>query len=467
MRKFFFFFVTVSLLIIYQPSFSQKLTANEELGRSVFKELIEINTTLSSGNTTIAAKAMAKRFLDAGFSEKDVVVIGPRERNQNIVIRIHGSGKAKPVLFLSHLDVVEALRGDWSMDPFQLNERDGYFYGRGTCDIKDGDAILVADFIRLKKENFIPDRDLILALTAGEEDAGDYNGVEWLLKTHRELIDAAYCINMDAGDPQLKNGKRTTRSVQTSEKTYLDINLEVKNPGGHSSEPSKENAIYHLADGLVKLREYNFPAQINETTRIYFGKMSEFESGQTAADMKAVSKDPNDKDAIARLSMSPYYNALIRTTCVATMLSGGHAPNALPQTAKANINCRVMPGTSQQEVLNAISDVLGDKQIEVTVGSAMHNNPASPLNPEVMQKIEAVTNKLWPGAIVIPTMDVGASDGIYLRSEGIPTYGVSGVCLDMDDNRAHGKDERIFVKSYYDGLEYEYNLIKAIGSVAK
>ncbi len=445
---------------------TQKITAEQESARSIFKELIEINTTHAAGNTTTSAKAILKRLTDAGFAQKDIQIIGPQEKNQNIVVRIHGSGKAKPILFLAHLDVVEALRKDWSLDPFQFTERDGFFYGRGTMDIKDGAAILIANFIRLKKENFIPERDLILALTAGEEGGADYNGIEWLLKNHRDLIDAEFCINMDAGDPQIKNGKRINRTVQASEKAVLNLSLEVKNAGGHSSLPSKDNAINNLAEGLAKLKHYDFPVQINEVTRTYFGKMAALESGQLSADMKAVSENPSDTAAIFRLSTSPYYNALMRTTCITTMIEGGHAINALPQSAKATINCRVMPGAKQVDIQNALTQVLADNQIVVTALGNLLDNPDSPLKPELMQKVESVTKKLWPGVMVLPVMEVGATDGIYLRGAGIPTYGISGVFIDVDDNRAHGKDERIGVKDFYDGLEYEYNLIK-IFSAAK
>lgn len=456
--------VILSMMHFSVSAQTQTLSAEQALARSIFKELIEINTTHTRGNTTPAAKAMAKRLLGAGFAQKDVVVTGPKETNQNLIVRLHGTGKAKPVLFLAHLDVVEALRKDWSFDPFKLTEQDGYFYGRGTMDIKDGAAILVADFIRLKKEGYVPDRDIILALTAGEEASADYNGVYWLLENHRDLIDAAFCINMDAGDPQMKNGKRISRTVQASEKAVLTFSLEVKNPGGHSSLPSKDNAIYHLADGLARLEVFDFPSQLNEVTKSYFAKMAINESGQPALDMKAVSENPLDTAAISRLSTSPYYNAMMRTTCVATMLEGGHALNALPQTAKAIVNCRVLPGTTQDEVEQTLIRVLNDKQIAVTALYPLLDNPASPLKPEIMQKIEALTANIWPGVTVLPVMEVGATDGIYLRGKGIPTYGVSGVFIDVDDVRAHGKDERIGVKDFYDGCEYEYRLIKSFGS---
>ena len=444
---------------------SQKISKDQQLARDIFKELIEINTTHSSGNTTTAADAMAKRLIAAGFPEKDIQVIGPAQVNRNLVARFRGSGKKPPILFLAHLDVVAALREDWSMDPFLLTEKDGFFYGRGTMDIKDGAAILVADFIRLKQERFVPDRDLVIALTAGEESGAEYNGVEWLINNQRALINAEFCINMDAGDPQIKSGKRINRSVQASEKAVMNLNLEVKNPGGHSSLPLKDNAIYRLSKGLTWLGEYDFPVQLNEVTRSYFNKMSSLETGQLAADMKAIAQGNSDTVAIRRLSGSPYYNAMMRTTCVATMVEAGHAINALPQTAKATVNCRVLPGSTQDEIQHTIVKVLADSQIVVTVMNKLKTNPASALQPALMQTIESVTGKLWPGIPVLPVMETGATDGIYLRNAGIPTYGVSGVFIDVDDVRAHGKDERIGVREFYEGSEYEYQLIKALSTL--
>jgi len=443
---------------------SKDLTPDQALARSIFKELIEIPTVHSTGNTTIACEAMAKRLIEAGYAEKDIQIVGPELKNRNLVVRLHGSGKRPPLLMLSHLDVVEARRLDWSMDPFILTEQDGWFYGRGTLDIKDGSAILVANFIRMKKEGYVPDRDLILALTAEEEGRGEYNGVEWLVKNQRALIDAEYCINMDAGDPQEKNGKRINRTVQLAEKGVLNLMLEVKNPGGHGSLPGKDNAIYRLAAGLLKMQAYEFPVQFSEITKSYFNKMSAFENGQLAADMKSVSQNAPDPEAIKRLCASPYYNALMRSTCVATMLEAGHAVNALPQSAKAICNCRILPGVPQAEVLKDIHDMLADTQIVVHVMDGLLKNPPSPYNAAFMQTVEKVTEKLWPGIPVITVMDVGASDGIYLRGGGIPTYGISGVSIDVNDNRAHGKDERIGVKEFYDGLEYIYAIMKAFTS---
>jgi acetylornithine deacetylase/succinyl-diaminopimelate desuccinylase-like protein len=458
--------VAISLVLFCRQLYAQSetLTPDQELARSIFKELIEINTVHSTGNTTIAAEAMAKRLIAAGYEEKDIQIVGPEAVNRNLVVRLHGSGKRPPLLMLSHLDVVEARRSDWTMDAFKLTELNGWFYGRGTSDVKDGSAILVANFIRMKKEGYVPDRDLILALTAEEEGRGEYNGVEWLVKNKRELIDAEYCINMDAGDPQEKNGKRISRTVQLSEKGVLNLMLEVKNPGGHGSLPGKDNAIYRLADGLVKMQAFEFPVQFSEITRSYFQKMSSFESGQLAEDMGAAIQNHPDREAIKRLSASPYYNALMRSTCVATMLEAGHAVNALPQTARAICNCRILPGVPQAEILKKIREMLDDTLIVVHVMDSLLKNPPSPYNPVFMKTVEQVTQKLWPGVPVITVMDVGASDGIYLRGGGIPTYGISGVSMDVNDNRAHGKDERISVQNFYDGLEYIYVLMKAFTS---
>lgn len=457
-------FIALALASTQLYGQSIKISSDQQSARSIFKELIEINTTHTFGNTTVAANAIVKRLKAAGFPDKDIQVIGPDLKNQNLIVRMRGTGKMPPILLLAHLDVVEARREDWSVDPFKFIEKDGYFYGRGTMDIKDGAAILVASFIRMRQEHFTPDRDLILALTAGEEGGEVYDGVEWLLKNHRSIIDAEFCINMDAGDPQIIKGKRLLRTVQASEKSFLNFKLEVKNSGGHSSMPSKDNAIYRLADGLTRLAKYDFPVQINEVTRSYFEKMSLFEEGQLAADMKTIARNPMDTAASLRLSASPYYNALMRTTCVVTMVEGGHAENALPQIAKAVVNCRVLPGVPEAAVLKTITEVLADSQINTSVMTSLNNNPASPLTPELMKTVEEVTAKLWPGITVVPIMEIGATDGALLRSAGIPTYGISGVFLDVNDNRAHGKDERVGVKEFYDGFEYIFQLIKSFTS---
>src|SRR3989475_13179511 len=332
---------------------AQSPDQTKQLAHDIFKQLVEINTTDAVGDVTAADAEMAGRLLEAGFAEKDSHVAGPNERKNNLVVRLHGAGNRKPILFIGHLDVVEAHREDWTTDPFEFIEKDGYFYGRGTEDMKDGDAILVANFIRLKKEGYLPDRDLILALTADEE-GGSFNGIDWLLTEHRDWIDAEYCINLDGGEFEKENGKHVLAAIQASEKIYVDFQFESLNAGGHSSVPTPDNAIYHLAGALARLQYFSFPVRINEITRNYFERMAALTTGQDSAAMKAVAKQPPDAAAVQRLSEVPYYNSLLHTTCVATLLSGGHAPNALPQTARANVNCRIFPGEDPQEILKAL-----------------------------------------------------------------------------------------------------------------
>ncbi len=439
------------------------LSLEQQSAHDIFKELIEINTTDSSGSTTAAAEAMAARLESSGFPAADVRVLGPDPRKGNLVARLRGSGAMKPILLLAHLDVVEANREDWTFDPFKFTEKDGYYYGRGTNDIKSGDAVLVADMIRLKKEGFTPDRDLIVALTADEE-GGNFNGVDWLLKNHRDLIDAEYCLNTDGGGGELKGGKRLLNELQTSEKVYLSFSLEVQNRGGHSSLPEKDNAIYHLAEGLARLAKFDFPVKLNETTRSYFKKMAAIETGQEAKDMAAVSGTPPDPQALARLAETPYYNALMRTTCVATELQAGHAENALPQRARAVVNCRLLPGESPAEIRQTLENVLADKSIKIAPMGEPMPAPLSPLRADIVAQAERITTELWPGVPVVPIMSTGATDGARLRNKGIPTYGISGLFDDIDDVRAHGKDERMGIREFYDGLEFMYRILKALSS---
>jgi len=434
--------------------------------REIFKELIEINTTDSVGSTTKAAEAMAARLKAAGFAASDVQVLGPDARKGNLIARYRGSGARRPFLLLAHLDVVEAKRDDWSFDPFVFLEKDGYFYGRGTSDDKAMASHLTANLIRLKQEGFKPDRDLILALTADEE-GGSFNGVEWLIKHHRNLIDAELAIN-EGGSGQMKNGRYLINEVQASEKVYQDFRLESKNPGGHSSRPLKDNAIYRLANGLARLGRYDFRVNMNEVTRAYFERMAGVQADAAlAADMRAVARPTPDRQAVTRLAAaSSYYNALMRTTCVATRLEGGHANNALPQTAAATVNCRILPGEAPAAIKQKLVDVLADPGIAVSFIDEARPSQPSPLKPDVVQAIESITSAMWPGVIVVPAMGTGATDGLYLRNAGIPTYGVDGIFYDIDDDRAHGKDERVGVKQYFEGLEFQYRLIKALASPA-
>src|SRR5215469_4288860 len=465
MNKLGFILLCVVSAAMLSPAQQTNLTPEHQIARDIFKELIEINTTdTPEGNVTTAAEAMAARFRAAGFPVADINVIGPLPNKKNLVVRLHGRGQGKPILFLAHLDVVQALRQDWSMDPFKLNEMDGFFYGRGTSDIKQGDTVLVSNFLRLKKEGWTPSRDLVLALTADEE-GGQSNGVQWLLANQRNLIDAEYCINTDAGNFEAKNGKRLLLGLQTSEKNYVDFRLEVKSKGGHSSRPVKgDNAIYHLAQGLTRLEAFEFPLNLNETTRSFFERSAALETPAIAADFRAVisSDHAQAEGAARRLSASPYFNALLHTTCVATRLEGGHANNALPQTAAANVNCRMLPQDSLENVQRTLIRVLADDRISVATVGEVIPAPASAINPALVHVLEGLSGKLYGGLPIVPVMDNGASDGKYLRIAGIPAYGVPGVFTDVDDDRAHGKDERIGVKDFYDGVDFYYAFIKSL-----
>jgi acetylornithine deacetylase/succinyl-diaminopimelate desuccinylase-like protein len=438
---------------------------NDVRAREIYKELVEINTTdTPAGNVTKAAEAMAARLKAAGFPAADIQVLGPDPKKGNLVLRWRagaGAGR-RPILLLAHLDVVEAKREDWSFDPFTFLEKEGFFYGRGTSDDKAMAAQFVANLIRLKQEGFTSDRDVILALTADEE-GGTFNGVDWLVKNHKNLIDAEFAVN-EGGGGNMRKGKYLTNEVQASEKVFQDFHLEVTNPGGHSSLPVKDNAIYHLAAGLARLAAFDFPVQMNEVTRGYFERSASVQDDpKMAADMRAVARPTPDAAAAARLSAAvPFYNSLMRTTCVATRLQGGHANNALPQMAGANVNCRILPGVSPASVKDKLVEVLADPQIKVSfVGEANPSKP-SPLRPDVMNAVETLTKQMFPGVVVVPVMSTGATDGLYLRNAEIPTYGIDGTFGDLDDVRAHGKDERVGVKQFYEGLEFQYRLIKML-----
>jgi acetylornithine deacetylase/succinyl-diaminopimelate desuccinylase-like protein len=435
--------------------------ADRKLFREIYQELVEINTSDSVGDTTQAAQAMAARLKSAGFTDTEMQIVVPpgAPKKGNLVARLKGTGAKKPLLLLAHLDVVEAKREDWERDPFRLVEEGGYFYARGSVDDKAMASIFVANMIRYKKQGYKPDRDLILALTADEElgSTSKWNGANWLVKNNRDLIDAEFGLN-EGGGGELKNGKPLLNRVQAAEKVSVHFRLEVKNPGGHSSRPRPDNAIYELAEGLAKFGKFQFPVTLNETTRIYFSRSAQFQSGQTADDMRTVARDIPNPEAAARLSQSPTLNSTLRTTCVATRLDGGHANNALPQTARATVNCRILPGDPVDGVLKTIQQVVGDK---VTVTRASEPVPSAPsaLGSQIMGPLEKVSNEFWPGVPVIPAMSTGATDSRFMRNGGISMYGVSGLFIDQDDNRSHGLNERMPVKSLYDGHEFLYRLV--------
>ena len=392
--------------------------------RAILKELVEINTTDSSGSMTKAAEAMAARLKGAGFADADVQVIGPDARKGNLVARLRG---------------------------------------RGTSDDKGQAAIWIANLIRYKQEGFAPARDIVVALTADEE-GGDSNGVKWLLENHRGLIDAEYVLN-EGGGGELRDGKAVANSVQAAEKMYYSVAMEVRNPGGHSSLPRKDNAIYRLAAGLTRLAAFDFPVELNEITRGFFAGMAALESGRTAADLKAAAGPAPDLAAVARLAAeSPLYNSMTRSTCVATRLTGGHAENALPQLARAVVNCRLLPGSDPRAVEQTLKEVVADEAIVFTTVWEPVASPPSALRPDLMAAVTRHTDELWPGAVVLPVMSTGATDGLYLRNAGIPTYGVEAVFSDPNDVRAHGRDERIGIKAFYDAREFLYRLVKTLGS---
>jgi acetylornithine deacetylase/succinyl-diaminopimelate desuccinylase-like protein len=435
------------------------------LARSVFKELVEIKSSESGVGSTPAAEAVARRLRDAGFPEGDIQVGGPAPQKKNVVVRLRGTGKAKPILIIGHLDVVEARKEDWSpdLDPFTFTERDGYFYGRGTQDMKGAAAIAVTNFIRWKQEGWVPARDLILALTADEELYGDENGVAWLMNNHRDLIDAEYSLNSDGGDFQTRGGKPFSIAVAAGEKKETILQLETQNPGGHGSVPRKDNAIYELNAALDRVEHLRFPVLLNEVTRAEFSALAAFESGQVAADMKAVAANPPDRAAIERLSQDPYYNALLRTTCAATMLEAGHGPSALPQRARAVLNCRIVPGYTAAEMLQALRTAIADDGVGITWQfNEPYDPPASPLRPDVFETVTQVARRMWPGVVVIPGMETGMGDARILRAAGIPSYGVSGLFIEQGDGRAHGKDERIRASDFYAGVEFYDQFVKAL-----
>jgi acetylornithine deacetylase/succinyl-diaminopimelate desuccinylase-like protein len=438
--------------------------AERKLAHDIYKEFVEIQSGFSTGATTPVAEAAAARLRAAGFPESDIFLGGANPKKSNLVVRYHGSGALKPVLLLAHIDVVEAKREDWSMDPFQFIERDGFFYGRGTGDDKAQAAIWIANLIQYKKEGFKPDRDIIVALTADEEGGGPYNGVAWLFKNHRDLIESEFALN-EGGWGESSGGKKISNDIQVSEKYVVNFRLEVRNKGGHSSMPVTDNAIYRLAAALQRLSNFGFPLKTNEVTAAYFQEMAKIETGPMKEDLAKASK--GSQEAMQRLAAaSPAWNATLRTTCVATLLEGGHAVNALPQLAAATVNCRVLPEDSVDYVHTTLQKVVADDQVSVKLLGEPAPGPASALRPDVLSAVSHATESLWPGVPVVPIMVMGATDGKALRIAGIPTYGIQGIFFDRDDIRFHGRDERIAVQSFYEGQTFLYELVKALSRAA-
>jgi acetylornithine deacetylase/succinyl-diaminopimelate desuccinylase-like protein len=433
--------------------------------RELLRELVEINSTHAHGSTE-AAKALAMHFLAAGFAGEDVTFLAPDDSPSkgNLVVRLHGRGQGRAVLYIGHLDVVGAKPEDWSYDPFKLTEHDGWLYGRGVIDMKGQDAAMAAALMRLKREGFRPARDLIVAFTADEEAGGDANGVSWLLAAHRDLIDAPLVINPDGGEAGMKQGRKLYVAIQTSEKDFLTFGVEATDKGGHSSRPTRDNPIYRLTAALTRLSQYRFPVHLTETTRQYFARRAELETGQIQADMRAVGLGSADQAAIERLSAVVETNIMLRTTCTATQIEGGHAENALPQRARATLQCRVIPGETAESVQAALETVLADPLVQFSTVTPATPSPESALSPPLVREVETVVHGLWPGVIVLPEMSPGASDSRYTRAAGMPSYGIDAMFDDLDDGRAHGRDERIGVRAFDEDVEFTYRLMKVLGS---
>lgn len=444
---------------------------SRRLAYDIFRHLVEINTTDSAGNVTTAAEYMAGRFREAGFPEKDIQIVGPNDKRKNLVVRLHGNGRKKPILLIGHLDVVEARREDWTTDPFKFIEKDGYYYGRGTQDMKDGVTIISMTLMRLKKAGYHGDRDIVVALTAGEESGLD-NGVRWLLAHRRELVDAEFALNHDGPSLYADKGKPVYLEVDATEKVYADFQLTVTNPGGHSSIPAPDNAIHHLVAALNRLAAYEFPFELNDVTRAYYEGVARNDAGQRGADVRAMLKTPPDLDAVKRLSRDSIDHATMHTTCVATRLEGGHARNALPQMARALVNCRILPGHEPEAIRQELIRVLADPQVAVSyigedgaiqeTANSKHGFVAPVLRKDVLDATRKVAGAMWPGLPIVPMMSVGASDAVYTNAAGLPTYQVTGELIDRNDVRAHGQDERIGIEAFYRGLEFHYRFMREL-----
>lgn len=447
------------------PSTAQVLTAGQQRYRALFKEFVETNTALSSGSCTELAGKIAGHLKQAGYPASDIHLFAESDhaKEGGIVAVLPGTSRTlKPILLLGHLDVVEAKREDWTRDPFQFIEEGGYFYGRGTADMKSLAAAWVDIMMRLKEEKFENSRTVKMALTCGEETSTAFNGAQWLSTRERNLIDAEFALNEGGGGRYDENGKPLLMAVQSAEKFPQNYTIEVTNPGGHSSRPVKKNAIYQLAAALAKVSEYQFPFESSDITRGYFARIGPQAGGEIGRAMVAFAKDPNDIKAAARIAEDPDYNGILRTTCVATLLSAGHANNALPQRADANINCRIFPGTTPEQVRDKLAKVIGDPEAKVTLNDHRSDIPKGPqpLNPKVFGPVERLVTEYWPGIPVVPTMSAGATDGAFLTPAGIPTYGVSGIFSDAGGNGAHGLNERIRVDAAYKGRDFLYDIVK-------
>lgn len=457
-------FPHTALLVAFVTSILDAQTVDHRrLEREIFAELTEINTSDSAGNTMQASQAVAARLLASGFPPADVQVLVPTPGQGMLVARLRGRGGAPPILLMAHLDVVPARREDWSFDPYDFRELDGYYYGRGTADNKAGAAMLVANLIRYRREGFVPARDLIVVLTSDEETA--QRSIAWVLAEHRDLVDAGFALNTDGGGGELLRGKPITFAVQAAEKVYQTFHFEARSRGGHSSVPEPDNAIYRLSRALLAIERHEFPVHLTEVSRAYFERSAAGQPADVAADMLALARR-DSPDAAARLARIPYYNSTMRTTCVATELSAGHAENALPQLARATVNCRIVPGESPEDIRRALERVVADTAIRLTAPREAVVSPPSPLSPEIMEPVERLAGEMWPGAVIVPEQSTGATDGLYTRNAGIPTYGVGALFEEVGDIRWHGRDERVGVEAYHRAATFWYRLVRELASGA-
>ncbi|HEY5441317.1 MAG TPA: M20/M25/M40 family metallo-hydrolase [Gemmatimonadaceae bacterium] len=440
----------------------------QRLARDVLTEAVNTNTTASVGSTSALARKLQARLLAAGYATGDVHIVGSDPKNQNLIVRLRGRPSVKkPILLAAHLDVVEATKADWTADPFTLRLENGFFLGRGAEDDKSGVTVLITNLIRWKREKWTPDRDVIAFFSADEESDAT-KGVQWVLAHARNLIDAEFCLNTDGGGVELANGKPRAFGVEASEKVYVTFRLAATNPGGHSSRPRPDNAIYQLAHALARLESYTFPVKLNEVSRTQLERSAALQSPDTAADMRLIAKgyansspDAEAQAAMARLSREPSFNALFRTTCVATMLDGGHAENALPQRARATVNCRMLPNDSPAEVEQTIKRIAGDS-VAVTVVYAPVPSEPSPLRADLMSLLDQLSVRYFPGAPVIPAMALGASDGLYLRNAGIPTYSLSAIAEVDGESNAHGLNEKVRERSIYGAVAFWNDMVRGL-----
>ncbi|MFL5237671.1 MAG: M20/M25/M40 family metallo-hydrolase [Rhizomicrobium sp.] len=437
---------------------------NQKLAHDIFREIVEVRSVHDVGTKGVAD--ILVRYLKVnGFSDSEISIVPETKypKQVNVVVRLKGKRHGKPVMWICHMDVVDARPEDWTLPPFKFTEKDGYVYGRGTSDMKDEDAAVAASLIRLKKEHFFPNRDIIVAFTADEEVGLEQDGPNFLVTHKPALVDAGLVLNPDGGSGEIADGKRLDFSIETVQKTYMTFKMETTNKGGHSSEPRPDNAIYQLANGLVKLSQHQFPYKTNATTRAYFQAIATSASGRRRSDLLAMAKMPVDEAAAARLAKDTALNAILHTTCVATMLKAGVQENALPSSADAVIQCRVFPGETVEQTRATLQQVAGDPNIKVTLLEPVQEAKETVPDPKVLAQVTKVVHSMWPGVMVMPQMAAGASDSIFTRAAGMPSYGVGGGWWDINDVRAHGRDERDEISNFYQTVEFTYRLMKELG----